>query len=146
VSSNSQIGCGLDFWGWKVGFGELAYWTIYGWCLHREMYFLVIKTGSKERRKKAESGERNEQEDKPKTPIGSVFQGMLKGVKTTTHPPQKMEKQKRKRGAKIKSLLKAKSAPLCGSSKKEDRKNKTFSRRAVKMAKKKEKRGGKNKS
>jgi hypothetical protein len=43
------------------------------------MYFLVIKTGSKERTKKAESGERNEQENKVKTPIGSVFQGMLKG-------------------------------------------------------------------
>jgi hypothetical protein len=39
----------------------------------------VIKTGSKERRKKAESGERNEQENKPETLIGSVFQGMLKG-------------------------------------------------------------------
>jgi hypothetical protein len=43
------------------------------------MYFLVIKTGSKERRKKAESGERNEQGNNPETLIGSVFQGMLKG-------------------------------------------------------------------
>jgi hypothetical protein len=43
------------------------------------MYFLVIKTGSKERRKGTQSGERNEQENKPETLIGSVFQGMLKG-------------------------------------------------------------------
>jgi hypothetical protein len=79
VSSNAQIGCGLGFGGCKVGFGELAYWMIYGQCLHRKIYFLVIKTGSKERRKKAESGERNEQGNNPKTLICSVFQGMLKG-------------------------------------------------------------------
>jgi hypothetical protein len=43
------------------------------------MYFLVIKTGSKERRKGTQNGERNEQGNNPKTLIGSVFQGMLKG-------------------------------------------------------------------
>jgi hypothetical protein len=43
------------------------------------MYFLVIKTGSKEGRKGTQSGERNEQGNNPKTPICSVFQGMLKG-------------------------------------------------------------------
>jgi hypothetical protein len=43
------------------------------------MYFLVIKTGSKERRKGTQNGERNEQGNNPETLIGSVFQGMLKG-------------------------------------------------------------------
>jgi hypothetical protein len=70
--------------GLVLGVGK---WVLANWLTGRftdgvdigKCIFWVIKTGSKKGRKGTQSGERNEQGNNPKTPIGSVFQGMLKG-------------------------------------------------------------------